>query len=159
MDPTIVSKHLVAIDGLHTICNRTLELMQTLRNTQSGASDQENSTLFAPLIKSLSLLSRRSSELYERLRHEVSRGEASVCVIDGLNKSADLCGETHRLLSILEDIKDDQPDCEGCLSSLKALAADEGHLNDLTNDVHHVADRTNVFTQIFTVARKVQAYR
>lgn len=159
MDQTTISKHFVAIDGLQASRDRSLNLVRHLRKTQSKALDQHTNKLLDNLIGSLTLLFVCSSGLGECLCAEAERGRASICVILGLNECADLCGENHRLLTTLEEIENAESNSTEHLSALNPLAADQGHLRDLTNSVYHIASRIDVLNQLFTLARKVQTYR
>jgi len=157
MDQTRASKHAVAIDGLQITCNRTQNIVPTLRRIQGKAFDQRISRLCDYLTSSLGLLLRRTSELEACLLNEVARGDGSICAIDGLNECADLCGESHRLLSILEELRDDESTYAGHLMSPKALRADEGSLEDLMNSMRHIAGRMDVLNRVFAFARKLWA--
>lgn len=157
MDHTRASKHAVAIDGLQITYNRTQDIVPTLRRIQSRGFDQRISKLCDHLTSSLSLLLRRTSELEARLLNEVARGDQSICAIDGLNECADLCGESHRLLSILEELRDSESTYAGRLMSPNVLTPDEGPLEDLMNSMTHAAGRMDVLNRVFALARKLGA--
>jgi hypothetical protein len=155
MDQTRASKHAVAIDGLQITCNRTQVLVPTLQRTQSKAVDERINRPCDYLASSLSLLLRRTSDLEACLLNEVTRGDGSICTIDGLNECIDLCGESHRLLSILEELRDVESTYAGHLISPKPLRADEGPVEDLMNSMRHIAARMDVLNRVFAFARKL----